>query len=1177
VNDAYLSQPSIFRDIVMFVSDDDLWCVNLDHPDLLARRLTTSKGRVRTPKISSDGKWVAYSSDETGEFDIYIIPSEGGATRRLTWMGYAYVAGWVDENQIVIVSEHETQVPEAYIYDLTNDTAKRLGLGPSQFYGVTENGAVVLGRNIGDPAKWKGYRGGTSGALWVKKKLDEPQRKRQTPRTDSNTKLFNRILIDLPTNIGAPNINGNQIYFVSDHEGVGNIYSCDIDGKKLAKITFESEFYVRDFSVDRQRLVYQAAGSLYLIGNHQKAKRLDIRVLSQWEQSRNRFEQPEKYLQDGDLDQDGKTLLSIVRGDLNLFEPWAGGVTRLQHPSVLRFKFAAFFQKGVAAVGVSEDGYDVIVRFVGKELIPSKKVVSIRTGKITQMEAGANAIAMVNSQNEVLVYDGAKTFVAGKSLHSHVGGLSWSPDSKWLAMSLSDNHVQSSLWVWNLDRKKARKLFDAVIEDHTPRFDASGQYLFFLGVRDIVAEHAEFPGEVMIPHGVRPYVVRLTSQAPSLFLRPMQIEDQDESGKEDYYDDGFRIPSSRKKKSAFRTGKTQFFDSRADSEVSRKVTSIVSAKVSSKVSSRKLGVSRTSPKLFSTAGLPVSAREPVLANGRGRLKKLGEKRGKSLKDVKKSSKTRKKISSAKFRLVETKIEFEGINTRIESFPSTLGGWSDILAAKERIFFLREDMRGAEPGAEERLGKFLYGYNLRDGEWDQWHDGVLNGRVSLDGRSLLLSTVDGVRLVSAESKPSDGDLDTRKDGWIDLSRMRLKVEPVLEWSQMYREAWVLQKEHFHAPKDVDWEKVYLRYEPLLKKVHTRWELSDVIRDMQGDLRTSHCYEYGGDYSRRGSEHIVGRLGAYLSWQEKSKSFRVERIPSGDSWLPHASSPLARLGVRNGDFILGIDGETFKERRDLERSLEHKALRRIQLKWKSKGKIRKDSLIPLDDLLPLNYRTWVDSNRRFVHEKSGGRLGYIHIPDMGLEGFAEFMRGFLPESQKQGLIIDARFNGGGFVSEFILRYLTQQVIGKDFSPRTKVFKTYPFLANPGPRVCVANEFAGSDGDIFCHAFKVLGIGPLIGTRTWGGTIGIWPRLGLVDGTMTSQPEFVFQFDDVGSSLENRGTDPDIEVVISPDDFARGSDTQLERAVVEGIKNLKQQVKAPAKSQKSKGIMVDKKISF
>jgi tricorn protease len=202
----------------------------------------------------------------------------------------------------------------------------------------------------------------------------------------------------------------------------------------------------------------------------------------------------------------------------------------------------------------------------------------------------------------------------------------------------------------------------------------------------------------------------------------------------------------------------------------------------------------------------------------------------------------------------------------------------------------------------------------------------------------------------------------------------------------------------------------------------------------------------------------------------------------------------------------------------------------------------------------YRDWVEGNRRYVHEKTDGKVGYVHIPDMGPEGFAEFHRSYLTEFDHEGLLIDVRYNGGGHVSQLLLEKLARRRLGYDF-PRWGAPESYPNHAPRGPIVALTNELAGSDGDIFSHTFKLLKLGPLVGKRTWGGVIGIWPRHILADGTLTTQPEFSFYFDDVGWSVENYGTDPDIEVDNRPQDYVRGVDVQLDRAIAIGLEQIQQ----------------------
>ena len=203
--------------------------------------------------------------------------------------------------------------------------------------------------------------------------------------------------------------------------------------------------------------------------------------------------------------------------------------------------------------------------------------------------------------------------------------------------------------------------------------------------------------------------------------------------------------------------------------------------------------------------------------------------------------------------------------------------------------------------------------------------------------------------------------------------------------------------------------------------------------------------------------------------------------------------------------------------------------------------------------------MEGNRRHVHEATEGRVGYVHIPDMGPRGYAEFHRGYLAEVERDALIVDVRYNGGGHVSALILEKLARRRLGYDVT-RWGGATPYPTESVGGPLVAITNEYAGSDGDIFSHSFKLMKLGPLIGKRTWGGVIGIWPRHALVDGTITTQPEFSFWFEDVGWNVENYGTEPDIEVDITPQDYREGRDPQLERAIQEILRLLEEKPPLP-----------------
>jgi tricorn protease len=355
--------------------------------------------------------------------------------------------------------------------------------------------------------------------------------------------------------------------------------------------------------------------------------------------------------------------------------------------------------------------------------------------------------------------------------------------------------------------------------------------------------------------------------------------------------------------------------------------------------------------------------------------------------------------------------------------------------------------------------------------------------------------------------------------------------------------------------LDWDAIYERYLPLVDRVTTRSELSDLLWEVQGELGTSHAYELGGEY-RPGPTYSQGHLGVDWAYDPATERYSIGRIVEGDPWDPGITSPLNRPGVdvQVGDVVLAVNGQPIGGSVTPGEWLVNQADQEVLLTvQRGDESPRTVAVKALGSEQAARYRDWVEANRRAVHEATDGRIGYVHIPDMGPEGFAEFHRGYLVEFDHDGLLIDVRYNGGGHVSQLLLEKLARRRLGYDF-PRWGAPEPYPNHAPRGPIVALTNELAGSDGDIFSHTFKLLKLGPLVGKRTWGGVIGIWPRHTLADGTLTTQPEFSFYFDDVGWNVENYGTDPDVEVDNRPQDYVRGVDVQLNRAIEICLEELK-----------------------
>jgi tricorn protease len=519
------------------------------------------------------------------------------------------------------------------------------------------------------------------------------------------------------------------------------------------------------------------------------------------------------------------------------------------------------------------------------------------------------------------------------------------------------------------------------------------------------------------------------------------------------------------------------------------------------------------------------------------------------------SKTGKKTPELK-----VEIDFDGIEHRILPFKADMGGYLRITGIKGGVLYSRSKVEASaiHPRYGQEQKPTVYMYKFEDAKETVFQSNMAFGIVNIARTHALLLTDSKLRLVETKAKPTDEKQIGKKDGYVDISRLKLKIDPGQEWLQMYREAWVLQKEHFWR-KDlskIDWDLIYKRYLNLLKKVKTRAEFSDLMWEMQGELGTSHCYEMLGDYNRAGAGVSHGRLGAYFTYDPKTESYRIDRVLKGDSWEAGSEVPVTAIGVnlKAGDRIFAVDGFTFEKASDLYEFLENKSKVTVELTVQRKNSAKKETVLvkPNSQSNLAYYREWVERNKKYVHEISNGRLGYVHIPDMGPYGYAEFYKHYAVESDFDGMVVDVRFNGGGHVSQHLLKVLAQKVLGFDETRHQGLMK-YP-LYSPGALVALANENSGSDGDIFPHCFKLMKLGKLIGKRTWGGIIGINGQYTLRDGTWVTQPEYSFWFKDNEWYVENHGVEPDIEVEVTPEDYKAGRDPQLERAVKEVLADLK-----------------------
>ncbi|MFD9459621.1 S41 family peptidase [Streptomyces sp. NPDC060027] len=501
----------------------------------------------------------------------------------------------------------------------------------------------------------------------------------------------------------------------------------------------------------------------------------------------------------------------------------------------------------------------------------------------------------------------------------------------------------------------------------------------------------------------------------------------------------------------------------------------------------------------------------------------------------------------------TRIDLDGLADRIVPFPVEAARYSTLRAAKDGLLWLRHPLRGvlgssrATPDGPDPKTE-LERYDLAQQRIEHLAADADHFTVTGDGKRVLLWTDGKLKVVPSDRRASNDD-ESDTNITVDLSRVRQTVDPAAEWRQMYDETGRLMRDNFWRPDlgGVDWDAVLERYRPVLERVATHDDLVDLLWEVQGELGTSHAYvtPRGG---WGGGDRAQGLLGADISRHEDG-SWRIDRILPSETSDPDARAPLAAPGVavRAGDAIVAVGGHPVDPVAGPAPLLVGTAGKPVELTISPSGggDPRHAVVVPLADEEPLRYHAWVADRRRYVHEQSGGRLGYLHVPDMVGSGWAQLHRDLRIEVAREGLVVDVRENRGGHTSQLVVEKLARRIVGWDL-PRGLRPYSYPEDAPRGPVVAVANEFSGSDGDIVNAAIKALGIGPVVGTRTWGGVIGIDSRYRLVDGTSVTQPKYAFWLEGYEWSVENHGVDPDVEVVQAPQDHAAGRDTQLDEAV-------------------------------
>ncbi|HTX63916.1 MAG TPA: PDZ domain-containing protein, partial [Acidimicrobiales bacterium] len=965
----YLRFPSIRDDLLAFVADDDVWLASTAGGT--ARRLTADRSPASFATLSPDGAWVAYASRRDGRSEVFVVSTEGEDVRRATYLGDEYTRpiGWTPEGRILLVSaagEPFRSGTWAYSVAVDGSALERLPYGPISALAIGPSGAVVLGVNqtLRRGASWKRYRGGTAAALWVDRSGDGE---------------FTPYLRELDGQLEDPMFVGVRVAFVSDHEGYGNVYSALPDGSDLRRHSDHADFYARAASSDGRTVVYQCAGDLYRIDElapDSTPARIDVVLGAPRSGRATHTLRAAEVLGEHAPDHDGRASAVEARGEVHWLTHQKGPARRLGGGSGVRTRLPTVVGTGASAKVLfvtDAQGEDAIEIVPAHGPLPGtrRRLGAGSLGRVLDLAVSPDAehAAVASHDGRVILVhlDDGELRTVSSSDHGDASSLAFSPDSRFVAWSEAGPEPLRQIKLADVASGDVTEVTPLRFVDDEPTFSMDGKFLAFLSARSFDPTYDAFVFDLSFVAGVRPYLVPLAIATPS----PFDAE-----------------PEGRPRHGAAES------DARKSEPPSPGVKTVTEE-----------------------TGPPDGCGDDDGREGEGEAEGEGEGEGEG------RGGDDDRASGEREMAPQVRIDHDGLTERAVPFPVAAGRYAQLRAAHDGFLWLSEPIEGVlgegRAAGSKPARAWLVRFDLTHGLESHLVDALDAYDVSGDGKTIVVRDAGQLRAL-----PADHRVETSPHGEpspevvdVDLSRVRIEVEPPLEWTQMFDEAARLMRDNFWVADmgGVDWEGMIARYRPLLGRIATRDDLSELLWEVQGELGTSHAYETPPVRPVE-EERALGLLGADLE-QDADGTWRVVRLLPGESSVLSARAPLLApgVGIAPGDAIVAVDGRPVDTVFGPTAELVGAADKPVELTVRdASGSVREVVVEPLGDERPLRYQRWVAERRRYVHAATDGRVGYVHIPDMVATGWAELHRDLRVEVAREGLVVDVRENRGGHVS-------------------------------------------------------------------------------------------------------------------------------------------------------------------
>ena len=1045
--------PALHGNQVVFTYAGDLYTVSVQGG--VARRLTSDpKGFEMFARFSPDGKTLAFTGQYDGNTEVYVMPSEGGEPRRLTYTATLerddvsdrmgpnnIVMAWKDNDTVVYRSRRNHWNPfkgELTLARLSGGVPQALPVPRGGWCSFSPDGRqMAYNRVFREFRTWKRYRGGQADEIWL-----------HDFGTGQTTRLTNDPAQDI-----FPMWHGDQMYFVSEREDShqANLYVMDLKTRKPRRLTEFTEFAVKFPSLGDTGIVFENGGYLYRLDfQTEKAVRIPVEIREDLAIGRGGLRDVSKETTSYEIAPDGARALVGARGDV-FTVPAKNGATRnlTQSPGVHE-RNAVWSPDGkwIAYVSDQSGEDEVWIRPQDGSGEPRALTSGADTYKYDIVwSPDSKRIAWTDKLNRLqfVEVESKQLTLVAQSEAFEIRDFTWSPDSQWLAFTKPEVRRFANIYLYGLAQKNQVPVTDGWFDVGSPEFSSDGKYLFFVSERSFNPSYGQTEWNHTYSDMERIYLVTLAAATKSpLAPKSDEVKPRDDKA-------------------------------------------------------------------------AVSGTEAQAASDKDKDK---DKDGDGAKAAKPSK-------------VVVTVDVEGLTQRITVLPPPASNYGSLSSVGDKLFYVKKGklhLFELEKDKETELGE------------------VAGFRVSADRKKMLVKV--GSDLAILDLPSAKLDLADRK---LSLSDLKVRLDRRAEWNQIYNECWRQMRDFLFDPKlhGVDWAGMRRRYEPLLAHVQHRADLTFIIGEMIGELNIGHAYVGGGDLPK--PERIsLGLLGAVIQ-PDASGYFRIERILRGHNWDSKYRSPLTEIGVeiRPGDYILAVQGQSTRGMTDLYSALVGTAGKPVVLRVNREPKeegARDQTVIPTADEQPLYYLDWVLGNIEKVDKASGGKIGYVHVPDMGVPGLNEFAKFYYPQLHKEALVVDCRGNGGGNVSPMIIERLRREPAMWTVARNGSV-NVDPSGQVLGPKVLLIDQHSASDGDIVGYRFRKHRLGPIIGQRSWGGVVGIRGSLPLLDGGILNRPEFSrFDLEAKEWIMEGTGVEPDIEVDNDPTREFSGTDDQLNRAIAE-----------------------------